>query len=52
MLAVGDAEFQRRCYERIDMLKRMGSTIVFVSHSLGEVQKLCDVRAAWSMVAW
>ncbi|MBK6754831.1 MAG: ABC transporter ATP-binding protein [Flavobacteriales bacterium] len=42
VLAVGDAEFQRRCYERIDMLKRMGSTIVFVSHSLGEVQKLCD----------
>jgi len=42
VLAVGDAEFQMRCYAHIDEIKRKGSTVVFVSHSLGEVQKLCD----------
>ncbi|MBK8340772.1 MAG: ABC transporter ATP-binding protein [Flavobacteriales bacterium] len=42
VLAVGDAEFQMRCYAHIDTLKSKGSTVIFVSHSLGEVQKLCD----------
>ncbi len=45
VLAVGDAGFQRKCYERIEALKKSGGTIVLVSHSLGEVQRLCD-RAA------
>lgn len=45
VLAVGDAGFQRKCYERIEALKQRGGTIVLVSHSLGEVQRLCD-RAA------
>ena len=45
VLAVGDAAFQRKCYARIDELKAKGCTIVFVSHYLGEVQKICD-RAA------
>ena len=45
VLAVGDAGFQRKCYERIEVMKRRGGTVVLVSHSLGEVQRLCD-RAA------
>lgn len=45
VLAVGDVGFQRKCYERIGALKRRGGTVVLVSHSLGEVQRLCD-RAA------
>ncbi len=45
VLAVGDAEFQQRCHARIADLKHQGSTVVLVSHSLGEVQRVCD-RAA------
>ncbi|MCB0793184.1 MAG: ABC transporter ATP-binding protein [Flavobacteriales bacterium] len=45
VLAVGDIAFQQKCYQRIDELKRKGCTIVFVSHFLGELQKICD-RAA------
>ena len=42
VLAVGDAEFQSRCIERIDQLRKTGTTIVFVSHNLGAVENLCD----------
>jgi ABC-2 type transport system ATP-binding protein len=45
VLAVGDAAFQQQCYRRINEMKQAGCTIVFVSHSLGEVQRICD-RAA------
>lgn len=45
VLAVGDAGFQQKCYERIEAMKRRGGTVVLVSHSLGEVQRVCD-RAA------
>jgi ABC-type polysaccharide/polyol phosphate transport system ATPase subunit len=44
-LAVGDIAFQQQCYRRMDELKRAGCTIIFVSHALGEVQRICD-RAA------
>src|SRR5207237_294045 len=46
ILAVGDEEFQRRCLDHIFKLRRQGVTIVYVSHSLGTVENLCD-RAAW-----
>ena len=46
ILAVGDEEFQGKCYERIHNFKRGGATLVFVSHDLGSVANLCD-RAAW-----
>ena len=46
VLAVGDEAFQRKCNEKLAELRNQGKTIVFVSHSLGAVQNLCD-RAAW-----
>lgn len=42
VLAVGDAEFQSKCIERIKQLRRAGTTIVFVSHNLGAVEGICD----------
>jgi lipopolysaccharide transport system ATP-binding protein len=46
VLAVGDAAFQRKCLERIGQLRREGVTILFVSHSLDIVQRVCQ-RAIW-----
>lgn len=46
ILAVGDAAFQEKCFERIRSLKAEGVTIVLVSHSLGQVRSVCD-RAIW-----
>jgi homopolymeric O-antigen transport system ATP-binding protein len=46
IIAVGDEDFQRRCFDHLYELRRRGVTIVFVSHSLPLVQTLCD-RAAW-----
>jgi ABC-type polysaccharide/polyol phosphate transport system ATPase subunit len=42
VLAVGDERFQKKCYEKIQSFKRLGKTIVFVSHSIKTVQELCD----------
>ena len=42
VLAVGDAEFQSKCIERINQLRKDGTTIVFVSHNLGAVEGICD----------
>jgi len=46
VLAVGDQVFQQKCLKRIGELKQNGVTIIFVSHSLGDVVHLCD-RAIW-----
>ena len=46
VLAVGDAEFHRKCLERIAAVQKQGVTIVFVSHDLQTVQNICH-RAAW-----
>jgi lipopolysaccharide transport system ATP-binding protein len=46
VIAVGDAEFQRRCFDHLYTLKRAGVTIVLVSHSLNLMQDMCD-RLAW-----
>ena len=46
VIAVGDEEFQRKCFDYLFDLRRRGRTIVFVSHSLGLVGDLCD-QAAW-----
>ncbi len=44
-LAVGDARFANKCIRRLEELKQQGTTILFVSHDLGIVQRLCT-RAA------
>ena len=41
VLAVGDAEFQAKCLERVNELHRHGRTIVFISHDLLSVERLC-----------
>ena len=46
ILAVGDAHFQAKCYDRLDEFRRQGATLVIVTHALAEVQRLCD-RAVW-----
>jgi ABC-type polysaccharide/polyol phosphate transport system ATPase subunit len=42
VLAVGDAAFQAKCLERIAELRKTGRTIVFISHDLAAVYRLCD----------
>lgn len=46
VLAVGDASFQQRCYEKIEQFRRDGRTIVLVSHGLAQIEQICD-SAAW-----
>jgi len=46
VLAVGDAEFQQRCFERFRALKANGKTVILVSHSTQTVLDMCD-QAAW-----
>lgn len=41
-LSVGDELFQRKCFSRIEAIKKSGATILFVSHSGGTVIDLCD----------
>ncbi len=43
VLAVGDAEFQKKCLGKMnEITKNEGRTILFVSHNLGAVKQLCD----------
>jgi lipopolysaccharide transport system ATP-binding protein len=42
VLAVGDAEFQIKCLQRVHELKRRGVTILLISHDLSAVEQLCD----------
>ena len=41
-LSVGDVFFQAKCYHKFEEFKKMGKTIVFVSHDLSSIQKYCD----------
>ncbi|WP_045225252.1 ABC transporter ATP-binding protein [Methyloterricola oryzae] len=41
-LSVGDARFQRKCFERMNRLKESGTTILFVTHDSGTVVQICD----------
>ena len=42
VFAVGDEEFQRKCFGKIAEFKSRGGTIVFVSHDAQAVERLCD----------
>jgi lipopolysaccharide transport system ATP-binding protein len=46
VLAVGDAAFQKKCLGKMDNVSRQGRTIVFVSHNMTALQKLCT-RVVW-----
>lgn len=41
-LSVGDVFFQAKCYKKFEEFKKLGKTILFVSHDLGSVAKYCD----------
>lgn len=41
-LSVGDERFQRKCFARIEAMRRTGVAVLFVSHSAGTVVELCD----------
>jgi len=41
VLAVGDAEFQKKCMGKMDEVSKSGRTILFVSHNMGTVLQLC-----------
>lgn len=46
IIAVGDEEFQRKCFDHLYELRKRGTTIVLVSHAMGLVSDLCD-RGVW-----
>lgn len=46
ILAVGDVSFQKKCFEKLQEIKSNGVTIVIVSHSMGQIEAICD-RAIW-----
>jgi len=42
VLAVGDADFQRKCFNYFKKLKKEKKTVIFVSHDMGAVREYCD----------
>jgi len=46
VLAVGDIEFQKKCLNKMMGFKKSGVTMVFVSHSMEDVERICD-RVIW-----
>jgi lipopolysaccharide transport system ATP-binding protein len=42
VLAVGDAEFQKKCLRKVSEIGQRGRTILFVSHSMPSILRLCD----------
>ncbi len=41
VLAVGDAEFQKKCLSKMQDVSRGGRTVLFVSHNMNAVERLC-----------
>lgn len=46
ILSVGDIRFQKKCFDRLRKIKASGVTIVIVSHSLDQIETICD-RSIW-----
>lgn len=46
ILAVGDVNFQSKCFNKLMEIKKQGTTIVIVSHSTGQIEQLCE-RSIW-----
>lgn len=42
VLAVGDADFQRKCFRYFKALKKQGKTVIFVSHDMNAIREYCD----------
>jgi ABC-type polysaccharide/polyol phosphate transport system ATPase subunit len=42
VLAVGDANFQQKCFDEFDRLKRAHKTILFVTHDMGSIERFCN----------
>lgn len=42
ILAVGDANFQAKCFDKLKEIKERGTTIIIVSHALGQIEQICD----------
>lgn len=46
ILAVGDVAFQAKCFNKLREIKGNGTTIVIVSHSLSQIEQICE-RSYW-----
>ena len=46
ILAVGDVNFQAKCFNRLREIKGQGTTIVIVSHTMDQIEQICD-RSIW-----
>ena len=46
VLAVGDNAFQRKCLGKVDEIARGGRSVLFVSHQMSQIRRLCD-RVVW-----
>lgn len=46
ILAVGDAAFQAKCFNKLREVKAKGTTIVIVSHTMSQIEQICD-RSIW-----
>jgi lipopolysaccharide transport system ATP-binding protein len=46
VLAVGDAEFQKKCLGKMDQVSKQGRTVLFVSHNIDAVERLCG-KVIW-----
>jgi ABC-type polysaccharide/polyol phosphate transport system ATPase subunit len=42
ILAVGDAAFQQKCFDRLKSFRKSGKTILLVTHSMAQVLEYCD----------
>ncbi len=46
ILAVGDANFQAKCFNKLREIKAKGTTIVIVSHAMSQIEQICE-RSIW-----